>query len=209
MARKLYRNLNYIYKYQIVDNLRRMSDRSIQEYAWNSDKVFSSLIFDADHLTENGLGSALNDGLLIFGEEIDALFDPLVELSYVTDNDKFSIAEQLDLPGTQEVRRRAAELLPLVENASSAGSDVEFYAWVHVPYTNGTVPAKHNVTCDERPNGSFHIIERNREVSDADYARFQFNIGDIVRCTKTHDNTIFKRTILTAVEKVGYEEVIP
>ncbi len=209
MARKLYRNLSYVNKYEIVDTLRRMSDRAIQEYAWNNDEMFSSLMFDAQQLIETGLGSALNDGLLIFGEEIDTLFDPLVELSYVTDNDQFSIAEQLDLPGTQEVRRRAAELLPLVENASSAGSDVEFYAWVHVPYTDGTVPAQDNVKCDELPNGFFHIIQRNREVSDADYARFQFNIGDIVRCTKTHDNTIFKRTILTAIEKVGYEEVIP
>ncbi len=198
-----------IYKYYVLDDLRKLSSRAYQEEAWRRSDMSSNINEDGAALIDGSLSHCIEEGLLVVSEDIDPMFEEIFQLSERFDATEESVEDILNDPITEQIRQKAAHIIPFLERKTSNQSDVIFFAYVRIPLFDGTISEHYEARCEELPNGTFLFLNPRDDVKPEVYTQFRYKVADILRCSKSLTDDFRRETIITAVEKVGYEEVIP
>ena len=115
-----------VYKANIIEGLKYLSDYDLQRLAWIEDPDICSSFSDevAIVFEENGLEKALDQGKTVFGKKADSA---LRELNEEVEHIGYNRPEKelIDSPEMQIVREKAAHALELILKSDGSESTVE------------------------------------------------------------------------------------
>ena len=118
-----------IYKDNIVDALKALSDREFQEVAWfpnDQGLMYSYNESVEDALYDSTVDDALKAGEVVFGKTADDALRDLEKETQKLDDFDYATEILIDLPQMQIIREKAAVALNLIKVSDHSESTVEF-----------------------------------------------------------------------------------